>query len=85
MSIQDAILSHINMHNADGEILNAERRARLALELSHFVMEAIAKYHKGQREHGGDIIDRDLDHEIDNEIIDLMFYQYARRRKEKHS
>jgi len=37
----------------------------------------LAKFAKGQEEHGGDIRDRDLRSEMTNEINDLMLYNIA--------
>jgi len=55
------------------------RQQQLAASLSQFCLKAITKFRVGQEEHGGDIQDRDLDEEIFNEIIDLMWYVYAKK------
>ena len=42
-----------------------------------FIEKATAKYDKGQREHGGLVIDRELLTEIENEVIDLWIYLHG--------
>lgn len=70
-----------NLNTANGCPLTEAQVKEIADDLSGFVCKASIKYIKGQKEHGGHISDRDLDKEIDNELIDLFFYQYARKRK----
>lgn len=53
----------------------------MAIALDTFLSDAIDKYIKGQKEHGGSILDRDLDHEIYQEHIDLFWYSWANARK----
>lgn len=54
----------------------------MAFCLDQYVSDSIDKYIKGQKEHGGNILDRDLDHEIYMESIDRNWYEWARARKE---
>jgi hypothetical protein len=51
--------------------------------LTVFVERAVDKYMKGQKEHGGDIRDRDLTAEILNEQIDQWWYSQAMIWKEQ--
>lgn len=76
-SIQDLIASRPDM-----DLVHPERRDAMALSLAEWVTEAIEKYYKGQAAHGGDIIDRDLAKEIQQEQIDLYWYTAARSWKE---
>lgn len=65
------------------DLLNLTQRVIFASELENFVFLAIQKFMKGQREHGGDLSDRDLNAEIDNEIIDLVIYRWHQRSLKK--
>lgn len=47
--------------------------------IARFKAKAAEKYDKGQAEHGGLIVDRDLLNEIEDEAIDLVFYIFALR------
>ena len=47
--------------------------------IARFKAKAREKYDKGQAEHQGLIVDRDLLSEIEDEAIDLVFYIYALR------
>lgn len=76
--IQDAVWT---ANHQAGRVLSDEKVIQLTEDLATFVETAIVKYIKGQLEHGGNISDRDLDNEIDQEVIDLFFYQQARKRK----
>jgi len=58
------------------------KKVQIADDLTSFVKQAIGKYIRGQMEHGGNIEDRNLNHEIDQELIDLFFYHSANKRKE---
>lgn len=50
--------------------------------LANFNEQAINKFIKGQAEHGGHITDRDLQREMNLEIIDMFFYNtYSRIKK----
>lgn len=44
---------------------------------------ALAKFAAGQREHGGDIRDRDLEHDESQEIMDLFLYRIAKKTQNK--
>lgn len=48
-------------------------------DLVRFVEKAIEKFIKGQVEHGGDIRDRNLDHELMQETIDSFWYNSAKK------
>jgi hypothetical protein len=45
--------------------------------LTAFVLAAIDKFEKGQKEHGGDLRDRNHNKEILNEILDIFWYREA--------
>lgn len=47
--------------------------------LVEWIDGSLAKFANGQREHGGDIRDRDLDREIMKEMFDLQMYVIAKR------
>lgn len=53
------------------------RHRDMACSLACFVFDAIDKYEKGQKEHGGDVRDRNLKSEICKETIDLFWYNEA--------
>lgn len=83
MSTFNAIHEAIEAYDANRKVLSDKEKVELALDLNRFVIDAIAKYYRGQKEHGGHISDRDLNIEIDNELIDLFFYHQANKRKVK--
>ena len=68
------ILREVVLQNATILCLDATKMNRVTKQLEGFVRQAIAKYIAGQREHGGNLWERDLPHEISKEIIDLFFY-----------
>lgn len=49
----------------------------IANSLTRFVIDACEKYNKGQKEHGGNLWERQLQQEIRNELIDTFFYTEA--------
>tara|TARA_Y100000593_G_scaffold33336_1_gene65592 strand:- start:14501 stop:14740 length:240 start_codon:yes stop_codon:yes gene_type:complete len=49
--------------------------------LRYFCEKARAKYDKGQQEHGGYLVDRVTMDDIEEELIDLLFYFFALKRK----
>lgn len=55
----------------------------IADSLTAFCENAIAKFIKGQLEHGGKLEDRDLDKEITLELLDLFWYNEAKKWKTK--
>lgn len=59
------------------KVLTLEVRDLIAQSLANFVQDAIAKFIKGQQEHGGDLRDRDLKKEIGMEHIDMFWYSEA--------
>ena len=72
------------INNDYGDIIDIEERRLMASSLSVFVTKAVDKYFKGQKEHGGNITDKDLNAEIQNEITDLMWYNFANSWKNYH-
>ena len=65
------------------QLLNSNEIINLSNSLSNFVINAIEKYRKGQNEHGGNLCDRNLQHEISQEIIDLFWYNEASKWKQQ--
>lgn len=61
--------------------VHAFARPLLAKALTDFVIDATNKFVAGQKEHGGLITDRDLDHEINMEHLDLFWYLAAKQWK----
>ena len=55
----------------------------MAVNLTDFVADAIVKFMQGQLEHGGNITDRDLDHEMRMETIDTFWYGCAKEWQKK--
>ena len=47
--------------------------------LTQFCEAAIEKFIKGQKEHGGNITDRDLDEEVRKELLDIFWYTSAKK------
>ena len=47
-----------------------------------FCEEVDAKYRAGQKEHGGNLWDRDVVPDINNEAIDLVTYAYTNRERQ---
>lgn len=83
INLFDTIFKQIK--NADHfKNLNEETKLRLTTSLFEFINNSISKYIKGQKEHGGDITEKDLDLEINQEIIDLYWYNEGRKWKTKN-
>ena len=59
-------------------VLTAEAKILMSKSLHAFMIDSINKFIKGQKEHGGDIRERDLDSEMRQEHIDLFWYQSAK-------
>lgn len=68
----------VSMADATGTIPE-KRRQQMAASLADFCCHAIIKYAAGQKEHGGDILDRDLKQEMVSEHIDMFWYQSAQQ------
>ena len=81
MTLFDAISHEVDMECPQ---LSKEIKECMASSLYTFVQNAIQKYADGQREHGGDIRDRNLLNEINHETIDLFWYQEAMRWPKKN-
>lgn len=83
--ITDSVIKHsVEIHQ--GVAVHLPERDVIFLEESYtnFILEATRKFARGQHEHGGRIIDRRIDQEIDGELIDLFHYNNARKFKKKH-
>lgn len=66
-------------NHPDKELVPYLRRIAMRDSLHAFVLDAINKYYKGQREHGGDITDRNLYEEVRHEQIDQFWFHEAAR------
>ncbi len=79
--LTEAIFQTVEKLDVNGN-LTSEMVSQVTEDLSEFVEFAARKYIKGQSEHGGHISERDLNIEIDQEIVDLFFYHSANKRKQ---
>lgn len=55
-------------------VLTEEQTVRMSESLAHFTFAAITKFIAGQKDHGGDLRDRNLMHELAQEQIDSFWY-----------
>lgn len=55
---------------------------KMADSLTTFCISAINKFIVGQKKHGGNIIDKDLDKEFQQEFIDMFWYMNAKNWKQ---
>ena len=69
-----------NEHN-----LSHNDKQKMAESLAIFCIRAIDKFIAGQKKHGGNIIDKNLDEEIYQELLDLYWYLNAKTWKEKNN
>lgn len=53
-------------------------------EKLRWFITGVEKFRRGQEEHGGDIRERDMDHEMDQEIMDLIEYAITKRLQRKY-
>lgn len=73
------------LETADVELVQ-QRQVEMRTSLVAFVVDAVDKFVAGQKEHGGDLCDRDLEKELRMERIDEFWYGEARgwkKRREK--
>ena len=63
--------------NLQGPTLSSEVRRNMAISLANFIEKSTVKFINGQVEHKGDIRDRDLAKEMQQEIIDMFWYKEA--------
>ena len=73
-SIKNLILTIDNKH----ENIDEETIVRMSESLTIFCYDAINKFIAGQKKHGGKITDKDLDKEINQELLDLFWYLNAK-------
>jgi len=66
------------LNKSEGEPLNSETVVNMSNSLTTFLEQATLKFIAGQKEHGGDIRNRDLDEEMRKEHIDLFWYAEAK-------
>ena len=71
LGVRAAIL---NAEHENKSVLTDEQRELLVSQCRTLLMRGASKWVAGQKEHGGDIRERDLKHEIVDEAIDLFFY-----------
>lgn len=70
---------HGAIRNMDREtVLHPFFRPLMAKALTEFVVNATEKFIAGQKEHGGLITERNLEHEIEMEHLDLFWYHQAK-------
>lgn len=81
MSILQTIVKEI-LDSDREHILDSVTKAKMAISLNTFVIESIEKFIKGQKEHGGNLVDRDLAKEISQETIDLFWYNEGQKWKQ---
>lgn len=65
------------------KVVCKEDKLIMAKDIGDFVLASIGKYVAGQKEHGGRLINRDIDKDITNEIIDLFHYHRTNSKKHK--
>lgn len=65
--------------------MNAQQQAHLKSIIQRFEIDASAKYINGQRQHGGNLWDRDTMSDAMQEALDLVTYLYTTRDKIAHA
>lgn len=76
------LANYIGYVNKDyGDIVPSNERISMAISLQQFIVQAVDKYFKGQKEHGGRLVDRNLTVDMRHEIIDMMWYNAAQEWK----
>jgi len=60
------------------DAIDTQTKENMSVSLASFIEHGVTKFIAGQREHGGNITDRNLDQELRNEITDIMWYNYAK-------
>lgn len=80
--LQNSIKCKIITKDVD-RILSQDTIDKMSYSLAVFQCKAIAKFIKGQKEHGGNLADRNLDEEISMECIDTFWYNEAKAWKDK--
>lgn len=79
--LQSHLVAFISFQD-DSAQLSKEDVEFMSFSMSNFIADATIKYLKGQKEHGGSIFDRDLEHERYMEQIDGFWYEWARAYKQ---
>lgn len=69
------IQAHIRVHAPD---VDPVTQGLMAKSLAEFVERAVSKYQAGAKEHGGRLVDRDLDAELRQELLDFYWYSEAK-------
>jgi hypothetical protein len=84
LKLLKAAIAHIihkqNPPNFDGESLLSPRVVELmSCSLGDFILSATDKFIAGAIVHGGDIRDRNIEKELQQELLDLFWYNAARQ------
>lgn len=58
-------------------VLDSHTLNEMSSSLARFIEMSTAKFIAGQKEHGGKITDKELEFEIENEMIDQFWYKEA--------
>lgn len=78
----DAICRRIHDH-FDKTDMPPDFTAAFGPVFAQAIDNALVKFAKGQKEHGGDIRDRDLEHDETQEIMDLFLYRVTKQTQAK--
>src|SRR5438093_78183 len=78
-----ATISSLIWHRDRDKIISFKDKVHLTNSLKEFLVGSIDKFISGQQEHGGELIKRDLNVEISQEIIDLFWYNEFLKLKNK--
>ena len=74
--LRSMIAHYIGMHT---KTLNENYIQVMATSFMDFIVNATAKFEKGNIEHGGSLPNRNLDLEIYNEVMDIFWYNEAKK------
>lgn len=77
---EQAIVARVKQHFGETD-MPTDLIERFGPAFAQEIDNMLAKFARGQIEHGGDIRDRDLRREMDHEIRDLMMYSLADKLK----
>lgn len=79
-----AIQQTIKNFDSQHYTISDDTNAWMTRALAEFVEEAILKFIKGQKEHGGNLLDRDCFAEMGPELKDFFWYYMGAKEKKKH-
>lgn len=69
--LKNAIGHFIHMYASN---CDAKTKGFMTMALTFFVQDAVEKFDKGQKEHGGDFLTVDFDREMRQEFLDFFWY-----------